>query len=145
MVFKKTRAKREGDGFKLRFPGHAESIFTVRDGKSHPVNRLLDPGGAGALAALSTALPGFAFASLDALRDLLKTANNRGTNTIGLKEDVLAHEAIMGVLDATPTCRARVVTFCEALVCAATGANHAQIVPDAARSTSAVRVVRFSP
>lgn len=109
------------------------------------VRWMLDPGGASALATLSTGLPGFTFASLDALRDLLKTTNNRGTNTIGLKEDVLAHEAIMGVLDATPACRARVVAFCEALVCAATGTNHAQIVQDAARSTPAVRVVRFTP
>ncbi|MBI2927860.1 MAG: AAA family ATPase [Verrucomicrobia bacterium] len=109
------------------------------------VRWMLDPGGAAALTTLSAALPGFTFASLDALRDLLKTSNNKGTNTVGLKEDVLAHDAIVGVLDATPECRARVVTFCEALVSAAIGADHAQIVPDAARSTVAARVVRFTP
>jgi predicted ATPase len=109
------------------------------------VRWMLDPGGAVAFATLSAALPGFTFASLDALRDLVKTSNNKGTNTVGLKEDVLAHDAIAGVLDATPACRARVVSFCEALVSAALGANHAQIVPDAARSTAAVRVVRFTP
>jgi putative ATP-dependent endonuclease of OLD family len=109
------------------------------------VRWMLDPGGAAAVATLAVALPGFTFASLDALRDLLKTGNNRGTNTVGLKEDVLAHEAITGLLEATPDCRARVVTFCEALVSAATGVNHAQITPDAARSTPTVKVVRFAP
>ena len=83
--------------------------------------------------------------SLDALRDLLTTSNNKGTNTVGLKEDVLAHDAIASVLEATAECRARVVTFCEAVVSAAIGSNHAQIVPDATRSTHAIRVVRFTP
>lgn len=106
---------------------------------------MLEPGGAVALATLSAALPGFALASLDALGDLLKTSNNKGTNTVGLKEDVLAHDAVVGVLDGTPACRERVVSFCEALVSAATGANHAQIAPDVPRSTAAVRVVRFTP
>ncbi|MGA3143465.1 MAG: AAA family ATPase [Verrucomicrobiota bacterium] len=109
------------------------------------VRWMLDPGGAAALATLSAALPGFALASLDALRDLLKTSNNRGTNTVGLKEDVLAHDAIAGVLDGIPDCRARVVAFCEAFVSAAIGANNAQIIQDAARSTAAVKVVRFTP
>ncbi|GAB1488485.1 hypothetical protein MASR2M8_09300 [Opitutaceae bacterium] len=109
------------------------------------VRWMLEPGGAAAVTALATALPAFAFASLDAFRDLLKTQNNRNTNTVGLKEDVLAHESVAGVLEATPECRARVVTFCEALVSAATGVNHANIGMDAARSTAAVRVVRFMP
>jgi hypothetical protein len=109
------------------------------------VRWMLDPGGAEAVMTLAAALPGFVFATLDALRDLLKTSNNKGTNTVGLKEDVLAHEAIAGVLDTTPGCRARVVAFCEALVSAATGANHARIILDATRSTAAVRVVRFTP
>ncbi|OGV64636.1 MAG: hypothetical protein A3K19_29870 [Lentisphaerae bacterium RIFOXYB12_FULL_65_16] len=106
---------------------------------------MLEPGGAALVVALSDALPGFVFASLDALRDLLKTSNNRGTNTVGLKEDVLAHDAIAAALDGNPACRERVVTFCEALVSAATGANHSQISPDVPRSTAAVRVVRFTP
>jgi hypothetical protein len=106
---------------------------------------MLEPDDATALATISAALPGFAFASLDALRDLLKTSNDRSTNTVGLKEDVLAHETIAGVLDATPASRSRVVNFCEALVSAAIGTNHEQIVPDAARSTVAVSVVRFTP
>ena len=106
---------------------------------------MLDPGGGVALATLSAALPGFALDSLDSLRDLLKTSNDRGTNTVGLKEDVLAHDSIAGVLDGIPECRARVVTFCEAFVSAAIGANHAQIIQNAARSTSTVIVVRFTP
>jgi len=106
---------------------------------------MLEPGGAVALATLTEALPGFTFASLDTLRDLLKTNNNKGTNTVGLKEDVLAHDAIVGVLDATLSCRARIVDFCEALVSAAIGTNHPQIVQDVPRSTAAVNVARFTP
>jgi hypothetical protein len=37
------------------------------------------------------------------------------------------------------------VAFCEAFVSAAIGANNAQIIQDAARSTAAVKVVRFTP
>jgi hypothetical protein len=106
---------------------------------------MLEPSGPEALATLTSVMPGFTFASLDVLRDLLKTSNNKGTNTVGLKEDVLAHEAIAGVLDATPACRERVVIFCEALVSAAIGASHTRIALDAARSTAAVKVVRFAP
>jgi hypothetical protein len=109
------------------------------------VRWMLDPGGVAAVATLSTALAGFTFASLDGLRDLLKTSNNKGMNIVGLKEDVLAHDAIVGVLEGTPECRARVVTFCEALVSAAIEVNHTQIVQDTARSTAAVKVVRFTP
>jgi len=109
------------------------------------VRWMLDPGAAVVLATLSAALPGFAFATLDLLCDLLKTSNNKATNTVGLKEDVLAHDAIASVLEGTPECCARVVCFCEALVSAAVGANHAHIVPDAGRSTPPVRVVRFTP
>jgi hypothetical protein len=109
------------------------------------VRWMLDPAGAPAVATLGAALPGFTFASLDELRDLLKTKNNRDTNTVGLKEDVLAHEAIAGFLEATPDCRARVVAFCEALVSAASGVAHARIAQDPAQSTPAVRVFRFVP
>jgi hypothetical protein len=109
------------------------------------VRWMLDPSGPAELATLAGALPGFAFASLDALRDLLKTSNNKNANIVGLKEDMLAHECVAGVLESTPACRARVVSFCEAFVSAATGANHQQIVADAARSTAATRVVRFAP
>lgn len=109
------------------------------------VRWMLDPSSAAELAALSTGLPGFTFASLDTLRDLLKISNNRGSNTVGLKEDVLAHEAVAGILESSPACRARVVSFCEALVSAATGAGHAQISADPVRSTEKVRVVRFAP
>lgn len=109
------------------------------------VHWMLDPGGGEALAMLSAALPGFILGSFNALRDLLKTTNNRSTNTIGLKEDILAHDAIAGVLDGIPECRARVVTFCEAFVKASNGINTPQIIQDTARSTATVKVVRFSP
>lgn len=109
------------------------------------VRWMLDPSGAAEIATLSATLSGFAFASLNELCALLKTSNNRNAGIVGLKEDVLAHEAIASVIESTLACRARAVTFCEALVSAAIGANHAQIAPDAARSTEAVRVVRFAP
>lgn len=109
------------------------------------VRWMLDPSGPAELATLAAALPGFAFASLDALRDLLKTSNNKNANIVGLKEDMLAHECVAGVLESTLVCRARVVSFCEAFVSAAAGAHHQQIMTDATRSTAATRVVRLAP
>jgi len=106
---------------------------------------MLDPGGAEALSALSGALPGFTFASSDELRDLLKTSNDMATHTFGLKEDVLAHETIAGLIAETPPCLARVVSFCEALVSAASGIEHPRIAPDETRSTAGIQVVRFAP
>lgn len=107
------------------------------------VRWMLDPAGAAAAKALQAALPDFKFASLDEFRDLLKTKNSKGA--CGLKENVLAHEIVVGVLDESAGCRARIVEFCEALVSAATGSAHARIVKDDARSNASVTLVRFSP
>lgn len=106
---------------------------------------MLEPGGNAALDSIRVSLPTFTFATMDEFRALLKTQNNKNANIVGLKEDVLAHEAVAGALEAIGDCRARVVTFCEGLVSAAAGTPHARIVADAGRSTAAVRVVRFSP
>jgi hypothetical protein len=107
------------------------------------VRWILDPGGNPVLAALQGGLPGFNFANLDALRDLLKTPNANNVN--GLKENVLAHEIVVGAIEEFPACRARAVEFCEALVAAATGANHARMVKDVGRSTPLIAVMRFTP
>lgn len=115
------------------------SGWTIED----VVRWMLAPGDATALAALKTALPDFTFGSLDEFRDLLRKQNVKGA--IGLKENVLAHEIVAGVLDESPACRARVVDFCEALVNAATGSSHARIVKDDTRSTATVTLVRFKP
>jgi putative ATP-dependent endonuclease of OLD family len=117
------------------------AMWTIED----VVCWILEPGGLGALETLSVALPAFALTSLDALRDLLKTSNDKATNTVGLKEDVLAHEAIAGVIESMSACRARAVSFCEAVVSAAVGADHMQIAPDPPRSIATVKVVRFAP
>jgi len=109
------------------------------------VHWMLEPSEADIPQALSGSLSGFTFTSLDGLRSLLKTSNNKGTNTVGLKEDVLVHDAIAGILDMNRNCRERVVSFCEALVSAATGIGHDRIAPDVERSTANVEVVRFKP
>jgi hypothetical protein len=106
---------------------------------------MLEASAATTAASLATALPGFAILSLDILRGLLKTCNDKSKNVVGLKEDVLAHDEICGVLEATPACLVRTVTFCEALVSAAQGKNHPNIVADESRSSAVVRVVRFKP
>jgi putative ATP-dependent endonuclease of OLD family len=106
------------------------------------VRWILEPGGAAVLANLKTELTGFSFSTLDELNVLLKTVNDQKSKTAGLKEDVLAHEAIIGILDLDPSCRARVVEFCEALVCAATGASHPRAIKQAS-STPSVSVYRF--
>lgn len=106
---------------------------------------MLNAGGVDVLAKLSSALPGFTFSSIEELLDLLKTTNNRRTNTVGLKEDVLAHDVIAGIFEATQACRDRVVIFCEALVSAVLGLNHAQITYDNIRSINKIKVLRFIP
>lgn len=115
------------------------AVWTIEDA----VLWMLDPDGAQALTALQAGIPGFAFATLDQFRDLLKKPNANGQ--LGLKENVLAHEIVAGALDELPACRARLVEFCEALVSAATGLPHARIAPDAARSTAEISVLRFVP
>lgn len=106
---------------------------------------MLEPGGTAALDALSSALAGFSFETLDCLRHLLKTKNCKDTSTIGLKEDLLAHDVVVGIMDTNDQCRERVVSFCEALVCTAIGVQHAHIVHDIPRSSAAARVFRFTP
>lgn len=107
------------------------------------VRWMLDPGGAAVLTALQQGLTDYTFASLDLFRDLLKQQNTK--TQVGMKENVLAHEVVAGVLNDTAACRARVVEFCEALVSAATGAAHARFTKDSARSTADITVLRLSP
>lgn len=113
--------------------------WTIEDA----VHWMLEPGGADVLGALQAALPEWKFASLGALLALLKQPNARGQT--GLKEDVLAHEIIAGVIEETAPCRARLVEFCEALVCAANGSAHPRLSQDLGRSIATVSVVRFQP
>lgn len=115
--------------------------WTIED----TVHWMLEPGEADFLEAISTSLSGFSITSLKEFCSLLKTSNNKGADTVGLKENVLVHDAIAGFLDMNINCRERVVSFCEALVSAATGNAHAKIVRDDKRSTAKVEVVRFKP
>lgn len=106
------------------------------------VRWILEPGEAAALANVKSELSAFPFATLDELKTLLKTVNDQKNKIVGLKEDVLAHEAIIGVVGSIPGCRARVVEFCEAIVSAAMGASHPRTIKQAS-STSSVSVYRF--
>jgi putative ATP-dependent endonuclease of the OLD family len=125
-------------------PPHA--IFQLPPGWTieDVVRWILEPGGAVVLAAVQRDLPAFPFSTLDELGTLLKTVNNQKSKTVGLKEDVLAHEAIVSVVESNPSCLTRVVEFCEALVSTATRASHARVVKQTS-STANTSVCRFQP
>lgn len=94
------------------------------------------------LPALQTTIAGPPFTSIDELRDLLRTSNKKGV--VGLKEDVIAHESILGVLEQSAACVARVVTLCEAMVNVVSGVPAAIMRLDSS-STAKTKVFRFEP
>ncbi|MGO8992326.1 MAG: ATP-dependent nuclease [Polyangiaceae bacterium] len=85
------------------------------------VRWIMDPGGTPLLTTLQGELSHVTFASLDALRDLLRTENNQKTGTIGLKQDHVCHEVIIATLEHESAVRARAAEVCEALVRVALG------------------------
>lgn len=93
---------------------------------------------------LQLALPGFSFETLDKLTELLLQKNDPKKGICGLKEDVIAHEAIVSELGTSEACVARLVVVCEALVSVATGAVVTSMVKQPA-STASTTVFRFEP
>lgn len=81
----------------------------------------LEAGGDEALSEIQKVLTGIPVGSVAELRSLLKQKNDAKNGVSGLKEDVVAHEAIAGVLESNVRCRERVVAVCESLVCAGLG------------------------
>lgn len=79
------------------------------------------------------------FGSSAELIGLLKTANNRETGVRGLKQDLLAHELILGQL--TEPCLRRIGTLLDALVSCAVATPHAELVP----LPSDALIFRFAP
>lgn len=88
--------------------------------------------------------PSFAFATLDQLRDLLRQSNDRQRQVVGLKEDVLTHEAILSVLETSKPCVDRVVALCNMMVSLVTGTPTAEVTGDPS-TTATTRVFRFRP
>lgn len=87
------------------------------------VRWIMEPGGGALLNSLQSELSHVTFASLDALRDLLRTENDQKKGTTGLKQDHVSHEAIVAVLEHEPAVRARAADVCEALVRVALGST----------------------
>lgn len=108
------------------------------------VRWILDAGDPRMVTELEPLLQGFSFDTLDKLRDLLRQKNDPKKGIVGLKEDVIAHEAIVSELEASDACVARVVAVCEALVSVATGTVAASMVKQPS-STAATTVFRFQP
>lgn len=80
------------------------------------VRWIMEPGGAALLASLQGELSHVTFASLDALRDLLRTENDQKKSTTGLKQDHVSHEVIVAALEHDAAVRGRAAEVCEALV-----------------------------
>ncbi|MEW6112770.1 MAG: ATP-dependent nuclease [Acidobacteriota bacterium] len=104
---------------------------------------MIEPGAGSVLPALDLMMPNHTVDSLDSLRALLKTSNDKSAGIVGLKEDVLAHDSMGTLLEENPDCRARAVLFCEAIVGASTSTDHPRVVEDVVRSTPATKVFRF--
>ena len=96
------------------------------------------------LGEIQKALAGFTIGTVDDLRDLLRRNNDAKKGIVGLKEDVLAHEIVIGEIERSASCRARLVTVYEALVSVATGPISAAMVL-APASTATTKVYRFQP
>ncbi len=138
-----------GDGYVselLKSTPSPQTVFQLPPGWTieDVVRWILEPEGASVLGKLASELPSFSFSGLDELRDLLRTTNDQKQKIVGLKEDVLAHEIIVSIVDSFPSCRARVVEFCEALVCAATDVLHARASKQKS-SANSISLYRFQP
>lgn len=89
---------------------------------------------------IASALPeGFSVANTADLVALLKLKNDKKTGTVGLKDDLLAHDALTGQL--TEPCLRRIGLVLDALVAPALGRDH----PNMSRSASDGATFRFQP
>lgn len=105
---------------------------------------VLEAGGTPVLDDIKPAIPDCGVSTLDDLRALLKTPNDRGRRVFGLKEDAVVHDAVAAAIDRTPACRVRVLELCEALVGAALGHPGAHTTKES-RSNARSTVYRFVP
>ncbi len=104
----------------------------------------IDAGGVEVLVALQETLPEFGLSSTGDLLALLRQGNDRAQGITGLKEDVIAHDAVCSAIELSSRSIDRIVAACEAIVSAATGLPSARMVKQAA-STAATDVFRFQP
>lgn len=95
------------------------TAWTIED----VVHWIMVPGGAKLLTELQSELAHITFASLDELRNLLRTENDQKKGTAGLKQDHVSHEAIVAVLEQDPSVRGRAAEVCDALVHVALGST----------------------
>jgi hypothetical protein len=68
--------------------------------------------------------PSWQVATVVELVNLLRTPNDLQAKVFGLKEDIVAHEAIVDAIRQIPACVARASEACECLVRVALGEPH---------------------
>jgi len=103
------------------------------------VRWIIEPGGKPLLTLLQTELSHLSFSSFDQLRDLLRTENDRKRGTMGIKQDLLSHEAIVAAIEHNAAACQRAAHVCDALVCIALGT-----APKSARLLQVIPVGRVS-
>lgn len=101
---------------------------------------ILDAGGNPVLDEVKLGIPSATFSTLEDLRKLLKTPNKPAAP--GLKDNVIAHDAIAAAIEGTPATLARSATVCQALVSTALGTPTSHAAKDA-RSTAGCAVYRL--
>lgn len=108
------------------------------------VSWVAEPAASAVVAAVASDLgPTWQVQTLAELILLLKTPNDRRAQTLGLKEDVVAHDFIAAALAQHPACVARAAEVCDCLVHIALGHPHRRAVP--ADPTAAFPRFRFDP
>ena len=103
----------------------------------------LEAGGEVALDAVVAELQGESnISTIEDLRGLLKTPNKPRQGIEGLKENVVAHDAIAGAMLQNEDCVARVARLCDSLVHVALGSDHDLMSLD---TKQVVPLFRFQP
>lgn len=69
----------------------------------------------------------WAFSNLAELLKLLKLENDTRKNVVGMKEDTIAHDAIIGAIRGSKLCLDRCGLLLDALVAVATGVPHSAV------------------
>lgn len=108
------------------------------------VSWILTPGGKAVVDAIAADLdPALGIKTLSDLTRLLKTANNPKGGIVGLKEDVVAHDAVVAALRENADCVKRAGELCDCLVQVALAQPHLRA--SAQPPVNTVPYLRFDP
>jgi hypothetical protein len=109
------------------------------------VSWVIAPAAPAVVAAISAGLgPTWQIGSLADLTTVLMTMNDKKGGTLGLKEDVIAHDLIAATLRDHPACVTRAAELCDCLVQVALKQPHRRAIPTGA-ATVLPALFRFDP